>query len=231
MKPAAAPPKKKPKKKPLGPNFTLEKLHGDLVVCGVDEAGRGPWAGPVCAAAVVLPLKRAPKGIDDSKKLTASAREALEAEIKAKAVAWSVAFATVEEIAELNILHATGLAMKRAVAGLQVTPHVALGDGNYRFPLPCEVKTVVGGDALSLSIAAASILAKTARDRLMVEMDEVYPGYGFASHKGYNAPVHWTALKTLGPSPIHRQAWAPVKAVLQGDLLAELEVLEGAADA
>jgi ribonuclease HII len=217
MKPASKP------KKSIGPNLTLEKLCGEAIVCGVDEAGRGPWAGPVCAAAVILPARRLPKGMDDSKKLTARAREALEIEIKNRALAWAVAFASVEEIAELNILHATGLAMRRAVEALNPAPMIALVDGNYRFPLPCEVRTVIGGDGLSLSIAAASILAKTARDRLMVEMDGIYPGYGFASHKGYNAPIHWQALRTLGPCPAHRMSWAPVKAVLQGELL-DLEV-------
>lgn len=195
--------------------MTLEKLHAGPV-CGVDEAGRGPWAGPVCAAAVILHPRRAPKGIDDSKKLTAKARERLELEIKDKALAWGVGFATVEEIAELNILHATGVAMCRAVEALAVKPAVALVDGNYRFRLPCEVATVVGGDGLSLSIAAASILAKTARDRLMAEMDEVYPGYGFAGHKGYRAQKHADALLALGPSPIHRLAWGPVRLALLG---------------
>jgi ribonuclease HII len=217
MKTAAPSASKAKPKKPIGPNMTLEKLCGDLVVCGVDEAGRGPWAGPVFAAAVILPPRRAPKGIDDSKKLSAKAREALEAEIKEKAVSWAVAFASVEEIAELNILHATGLAMCRAVEGLTPKPAVALVDGNYRFPLPCDVRTVVGGDGLSLSIAAASILAKTARDRLMVEMDGVFPGYGFASHKGYHAPIHWEALQRLGPCEIHRRGWAPVEAALNGE--------------
>lgn len=199
----------------LGPNFTLERLCAGPV-CGVDEAGRGPWAGPVFAAAVILKPRRAPKGVDDSKKLTARAREALEAEIKDKAEAWAVAFAGVDEIAELNILQATGLAMRRAVEALRPAPAVALVDGNYRFALPCEVRTVVGGDALSLSIAAASILAKTARDRLMTEMDALHPGYGFASHKGYHAPAHVEALRTLGPSPIHRRGWAPIRAILTG---------------
>ncbi|MGH6955476.1 MAG: ribonuclease HII [Caulobacteraceae bacterium] len=185
-------------------------------VCGVDEAGRGPWAGPVCAAAVILPPKRAPKGVDDSKKLSAPRRAALEVEIKANAVAWGVGFASVEEIAELNILHATGLAMRRAVLAMAVAPAFALVDGNYAFVLPCPVKTVVGGDGIAVSIAAASILAKTARDRLMAEMDEVYPGYGFSSHKGYRAPIHAEALLRLGPSPIHRMAWAPVKLALMG---------------
>jgi ribonuclease HII len=202
-------------KRTPGPNLTLEKLHAGPV-CGVDEAGRGPWAGPVSAAAVILHPRRIPKGVDDSKKLTHKTRERLELEIKLKAVAWGVGFASVEEIAELNILHATGLAMRRAVEALAVAPALALVDGNYRFPLPCDVKTVVGGDALSASIAAASILAKVARDRLMAEMDEVYPGYGFSGHKGYRARVHADALIALGPCPIHRLGWAPLKLLKAG---------------
>lgn len=199
------------------PTLTLETLLSQKVggpVCGVDEAGRGPWAGPVTAAAVILSADQLPGGIDDSKALTAKRREALEGEIKASALAWGVGFASVEEIDELNILHATGLAMCRAIEAMTVQPVAALVDGNYRFKLPCEVETVVGGDGLSLSIAAASILAKTARDRLMMEMDAVYPGYGFAGHKGYNAPVHQEALRTLGPCPIHRRSWAPIRALL-----------------
>jgi ribonuclease HII len=202
------------------PTLTLETVLAGRCggpVCGVDEAGRGPWAGPVSAAAVILSPARLPHGIDDSKALTPKRRDALEAEIKACAVAWGVGFASVEEIAELNILHATGLAMCRAVEALGVTPAAALVDGNYRFRLPCEVETVVGGDGLSLSIAAASILAKTARDRLMVEMDALYPGYGFAGHKGYSAPAHQAALKALGPCPIHRRGWAPIRALLEGE--------------
>ena len=195
------------------PTLDLERAHRGRV-CGVDEAGRGPWAGPVCAAAVILDRRRVPQGIDDSKKLTPAAREELESCIKAAALAWAVAFASVEEIAELNILHATGLAMHRAVAALAPAAEHALVDGNYRFPLPCPVRTVVGGDALSLSIAAASILAKTARDRLMTAMDAEHPGYGFARHKGYHAPEHVAALVRLGPSPIHRRAWAPIRALL-----------------
>ena len=198
----------------LGPNLTLEALC-EGPVCGVDEAGRGPWAGPVAAGAVILNPDDLPEGIDDSKVLTAERREILEIEIKARAVAWGVGFASVEEIAELNILHATGLAMCRAIEAMAVQPAAALVDGNYRFKLPCDVQTVVGGDGLSLSIAAASILAKTARDRLMVAMDTEYPGYGFASHKGYNAPVHQQALKTLGPCPAHRRGWAPIRALLE----------------
>lgn len=200
----------------------LELACGQGPVCGVDEAGRGPWAGPVSAAAVILDPDRVPKGLDDSKKLSAKARAALEEEIKAVAIAWCVNMASIEEIAELNILHATGLAMRRAVEGLSVTPAFALVDGNYAFKLPCAVKTVVKGDALSCSIAAASILAKEARDRIMVEADALYPGYGFAGHKGYHARVHVEGLIKLGPSPIHRLGWAPVKAALAGELTLDL---------
>jgi ribonuclease HII len=199
-----------------GPTMLLERAFVGGPVCGVDEAGRGPWAGPVSAAAVILDPRRVPKGLDDSKKLSAKTREALEDEIKTKAVAWAVAFASVEEIAALNILHAAGLAMRRAIEALSVQPAFALVDGNYRFQLPCEVKTVVGGDGKSKSIAAASILAKVARDRLMVEMDGRYPGYGFAGHKGYHAEVHVEALRTLGPCEIHRMGWAPVKLAMMG---------------
>lgn len=201
------------------PTLALETLAaqacGGLPVCGVDEAGRGPWAGPVSAAAVILNPARLPAGIDDSKALTAAARERLEAEIKSHAVAWAVGFASVEEIDALNILQATGLAMCRAIEGLGVTPAVALVDGNYRFKLPCDVTTVVGGDGLSLSIAAASILAKTARDRLMVALDAEHPGYGFAAHKGYHAASHVAGLARLGPCSAHRRSWAPVRAWLQ----------------
>lgn len=201
---------------PSGPDMMLEKAC-PAPVCGVDEAGRGPWAGPVCAAAVILkPRGRLPKGLNDSKKVTAKKREELEVEIKAKAMAWGVGWASVEEIAELNILHATGLAMRRAVEAMAVAPIYALVDGNYRFALPCEVKTVIGGDGVSASIAAASILAKTARDRLMREMDGLYPGYGFASHKGYRAQVHADALLQLGPCDIHRRGWGPVRLAMLG---------------
>ncbi len=212
-----------------GPTLLLEKAFIGGPVCGVDEAGRGPWAGPVSAGAVIFdPGKRTPKGLDDSKKLTARQREGLELEIKAKALAWGVGFASVEEIWELNILHAAGLAMRRAIAAMGVAPAMALVDGNYRFDLGCEVKTVVGGDGKSKSIAAASILAKVARDRLMLEMDERYPGYGFASHKGYNAPIHVEALVTMGPCEIHRRAWRPVKLVLAGIDPRKVEPEQGA---
>lgn len=211
-----------------GPDMLLENAFIGGLVCGVDEAGRGPWAGPVSAGAVILDPRKIPKGLDDSKKLTAKVREELEIEIKAKALAWGVGFASVEEIAELNILHATGLAMCRAIEALDPAPAFALVDGNYAFKLPCEIKTVVGGDGKSKSIAAASILAKTARDRLMVEMDGLYPGYGFASHKGYHAKIHTEALAALGPCAIHRMAWSPVKLALMGQppLEDEPEALE-----
>lgn len=198
-----------------GPDMFLEKAC-PTPVCGVDEAGRGPWAGPVCAAAVILAPRKVPKGLNDSKVLTAKQREGLEIEIKAHALAWGVGFASVEEIAELNILHATGRAMCRAIEAMHVTPVFALVDGNYPFPLPCPIKTVIKGDGISCSIAAASILAKVARDRLMAQMDEVYPGYGFAAHKGYRAPIHGEALLRMGPTPIHRMAWAPVRLALEG---------------
>jgi ribonuclease HII len=185
-------------------------------VCGVDEAGRGPWAGPVCAAAVILPPGARIEGLDDSKRLRPRQREVVEPAIKAAAVAWSVAFASVDEIAELNILAATGLAMRRAVENLSHVAAFALVDGDRAFDLPCPMSTVVGGDGVSASIAAASILAKTARDRLMVTMDDTYPGYGFAAHKGYGVPAHARALRTLGPCAIHRLTWRPVRLALAG---------------
>lgn len=200
------------------PSLSLETDLSRAVggpVCGVDEAGRGPWAGPVSAAAVILNPDDLPPGIDDSKTLTEKRRFEMEPVIKAHALAWGVGFASVEEIADLNILHATGLAMCRAIEAMSVQPVAALVDGNYRFKLPCNVQTVIKGDSLSLSIAAASILAKTARDRMMIELDGQYPGYGFAGHKGYNAPIHSEALRTLGPCPAHRRSWAPIRALLE----------------
>ena len=200
------------------PTLALETLLAQSsggLVCGVDEAGRGPWAGPVSAGAVILNPDDLPPGIDDSKALTEKRRATLEPEIKARALAWGVGFASAREIEELNIIGATGLAMCRAIAAMPIQPVAALVDGNYKFKLPCPIQTVVGGDGLSLSIAAASILAKTARDRVMVEMDALYPAYGFAGHKGYNAPVHSAALKRHGPCPEHRRTWGPVRALLE----------------
>lgn len=214
-------PAKSPAKAKLSrafPTLALEILLIESAggpVCGVDEAGRGPWAGPVSAGAVILNPDDLPAGIDDSKVLTHARREALEIEIKTRALAWGVGFASVEEIETHNILHATGLAMCRAIEAMAIQPVAALVDGNYGFKLPCAVQTVIKGDSLSLSIAAASILAKTARDRLMVELDAEYPGYGFAGHKGYNAPIHQEALRTLGPCPAHRRSWAPIRALLE----------------
>ena len=197
-----------------GPTLFLERAFTGGLVCGVDEAGRGPWAGPVSAAAVILDPKKVPKGLDDSKKLSAKTREALEIEIKAKAVAWCVGFASVEEIAALNILHAAMLAMQRAVRRLATMPDIALIDGNRAPKLLCASRCVVGGDAKSLSIAAASIIAKVLRDRLMARLDLRYPGYGWADNAGYGTPVHLAGLARLGATPHHRAAFAPVAAVL-----------------
>jgi len=198
----------------MRPDLSHE-AHHPSPICGVDEAGRGPWAGPVAAAAVILDPGDLPTGLNDSKKLSEARRIALETEIKARALAWSVGLASVEEIDRLNILQATGLAMRRAVEGLSMTPAFALVDGNYRFALPCPMEPLVKGDARSASIAAASILAKQARDRLMVEADVEWPGYGFAGHKGYHAPIHVEALKRLGPCPIHRKSFSPIRALIE----------------
>ncbi len=191
--------------------FDFEKTakeQGFSAVCGVDEAGRGPLAGPVCAAAVILPEGLVIEGLNDSKKLTEKKREALYDVIKEKALAYSIAFATVEEIEEYNILQATFMAMTRAVEGLSVTPDYALIDGNKIPPqLTVPAQAVISGDALSYSIAAASVLAKVTRDRYMVEMDEKYPAYDFKKHKGYGTKVHREAILEVGPSPIHRMSF------------------------
>ncbi len=185
------------------------------LVAGVDEAGRGPLAGPVVAAAVILHPARCPDGLADSKKLSAARRERLYAAICAEAVAWSVAEVSVAEIDRINILQASLLAMEKAVAGLAVTPARALVDGNQAPRLPCPVQTVVGGDALEPAISAASILAKVHRDRLMCELDAQYPGYGLAGHKGYPTKAHIRALEELGVTPVHRTSYAPVRRVLE----------------
>jgi ribonuclease HII len=181
------------------------------LVCGVDEAGRGPCAGPLCVAAVILDPSRLPAGIDDSKALTEARRFALEPEIKAAAIAWSVVTITVEEIDTLNILAATMTGMARAVEALAPAAHHALIDGNRCPRLTIPSTALVGGDARSLSIAAASILAKTARDRIMIELDSVYPVYGFKKHKGYQAETHLEALRRHGASPVHRRSWATIR--------------------
>ena len=176
-------------------------------VCGVDEAGRGPLAGPVCAAAVMLPPGLEIPGLNDSKKLSEKKREALYDTIIAQALSYGIAFATVEEIEERNILGATFLAMNRAIAQLSPQPALALIDGNRTKDFGLPVRTIVKGDSLSASIAAASILAKVTRDRLMEEYDAQYPQYGFAVHKGYGTKRHYEALREFGPSPIHRKTF------------------------
>ena len=176
-------------------------------LCGVDEAGRGPLAGPVCAAAVTLLRGSVIPGLDDSKKLTEKRREALFDVICREAEQYSVAFATVEEIEELNILGATYLAMNRAVAGLGREVQLALIDGDRTQGIECLCRSVVGGDGLCADIAAASVLAKVTRDRYMREMAEKYPGYGFEKHKGYGTAAHYAAIRELGPCPIHRPSF------------------------
>ena len=189
------------------------------VVCGVDEAGRGPLAGPVYAAAVILNPARAIRGLADSKVLSAERRETLAARIKDRALAWSVAEASVEEIDRLNILHASMLAMRRAIESLRVRPEEAWIDGNHCPPgLDCRARAIVDGDALHRVISAASILAKTARDAEMRALHERYPGYGFDQHKGYATPEHLEALERLGPCAIHRRSFATIRAFHQGEL-------------
>lgn len=195
------------------PDYEFEKIlisEGFHAVCGVDEAGRGPLCGPVVAAAVILAPDTEIPGLNDSKKLTAKKREALFDIICEKAVAFGIAEGSVEEINELNILEADLLAMRRAIAslhdknGVPVPADYALIDGNIDRGFPIPVKAVVSGDALSMSIAAASVLAKVTRDRMCVELDRAYPQYGIAKHKGYGTKEHIAALRQYGPSPIHR---------------------------
>ncbi len=185
------------------------------LIAGVDEVGRGPLAGPVVTAAVILDPNKPIEGLNDSKKLTEKRREQLEPIIKQNALAWSVGRAEVEEIDQINILQATLLAMKRAVEGLSTQPDHALVDGNKAPNLACPVTTIIKGDQSEPAIAAASILAKVARDREMVEMDKKYPGYGLAQHKGYPTKQHQQALIDLGVTEIHRQSFKPVRLALQ----------------
>ena len=186
----------------------------EALVVGVDEAGRGPLAGPVTAAAVVLDPGRPIHGLDDSKKLSPKRRKHLEKEVIEKALYWCVAEASVAEIDDLNILQASMLAMQRAVAGLGISPDLALVDGNRAPSLCCEVRPIVGGDQLHAQISAASILAKEARDRLMCHMAENYPVYGFEKHKGYPTRLHMEALMEHGICVHHRRSFAPVRRVL-----------------
>lgn len=206
-----------------GPDFAAERamaaLYG-LPVAGIDEAGRGPWAGPVVAAAVILDMDRPlPEGIDDSKKLTESRREKLFEAVTGCAVSYGVGVASAEEIDRINIRQATHLAMSRALEALSLSgppPVAALVDGNDPPAFAVPTRAIVDGDALSLSIAAASILAKVTRDRMMTALDALHPGYGFARHKGYGTAQHAEALLRLGPCPIHRTSFAPVASAKRG---------------
>lgn len=192
-------------------------------IVGVDEAGRGPLAGPVVAAAVILNPRKPIKGLADSKQLTAKQREELFALIRSRVLAWSVARATVAEIDDLNILHASMLAMQRAVTRLKLIPHLALIDGNRCPQLPCESRAIIGGDSSEPAISAASIVAKVLRDRLMRMLDRKYPQYGFAKHKGYATELHLEALKKHGPARIHRRSFAPIVAAMEaGDAMKNL---------
>ncbi len=190
--------------------WEIENAHfeqGIEIICGVDEAGRGPLAGPVCAAAVILPKGLVIPGLNDSKKLTDKRRRELMPIIKEQALAYGIAFATHEEIDQINILQATFLAMERALEQLKIRPDLALIDGNRQKDFGIKVETVVKGDSRSANIAAASVLAKVTRDDYMEAMALEYPGYGFEIHKGYGTKAHYEALRNLGPSPIHRMTF------------------------
>ena len=196
----------------------LPPTPASALLCGVDEAGRGPLAGSVFAAAVVLDPARPIEGLADSKQLTAAARERLAGEIRGRALAWAVAFASVEEIDRMNILEATLAAMGRAVAALGVAPTEVCVDGQHVPTLDFPCRAIVRGDSLVPAISAASILAKTARDAEMALLDARFPGYGFASHKGYGTSEHLAALRERGPCEVHRRSFAPVVMLLQQEL-------------
>ena len=187
--------------------WEIEDSLGLRLICGVDEAGRGPLAGPVCAAAVILPEHLQIPGLNDSKKLTDKKRRELFPVIQEQAIAYGIGLASESEIDEINILQATFLAMRRALEQLTVRPEIALIDGNRETDFGLPVKTVVKGDSLSANIAAASILAKVTRDNLMMELAQQYPEYGFEIHKGYSTKAHYEALRTYGPCPIHRKTF------------------------
>ncbi len=199
-------------------NETEEIDYQSLADClaGVDEVGRGPLAGPVVAAAVILDPNQPIQGLRDSKKLTERRREILAEEIRSKALAWSLGRAEVHEIDDINILQASLLAMQRAVAGLSLAPELVLVDGNRCPALDYPSRAIVKGDSLVPAISAASIIAKVSRDREMVELDAEYPGYGLARHKGYPSKAHLEALCALGVTPIHRRSYAPVRRLLDG---------------
>ena len=190
----------------------------DGPICGVDEAGRGPLAGPVVAAAVILDRKKMPKGLNDSKQLDAETREELYAVIVERAVAWGVGIGTVDEIDLINIRQATHLAMARAVRELQVAAMFALVDGNDAPALPCPCDTIIEGDAKSVSIAAASIIAKVTRDRMMIALHAEHPGYGWLNNKGYGTPEHYAGLEKHGPCVHHRRSFAPIHNMLYPQL-------------
>ena len=191
------------------------------LICGVDEAGRGPIAGPVYAAAVILDPARRIRGLADSKLLAAGRREVLAGRIKERAIAWAVAYASVEEIDRINILRASLLAMRRAVDSLKVIPEEAWIDGNFCPDLACRARAIVDGDASHKVISAASILAKTSRDAEMARLHERYPLYGFDRHKGYSTPEHFEALRRHGPCEIHRRSFDPVRVFFEKDLFSE----------
>lgn len=200
----------------LRPTLELEQAELALkpgAIAGIDEAGRGPWAGPVVAAAVILNLKNLPTGVADSKALDAEARELAFASIH-KTSRVGIGIADVGRIDRDNILNATMWAMAAALHSLKDQPRLVLVDGNRRPPVACEARTIIGGDAKCLSIAAASIVAKVTRDRIMTELAEIYPGYGFERHKGYGTPQHREALERLGPTDIHRRSFRPVQLAL-----------------
>lgn len=192
------------------PTWDIEneyRAKGFSIICGTDEAGRGPLAGPVCAAAVILPNGYMPSGLNDSKKLTERKRDILFDEITKNSLSYGIAFASVEEIDSLNILNASQLAMRRAVEMLSPTPDLVLVDGNVARGFSQTAVTIIKGDSLSASVAAASILAKTSRDRLMAELDKEYPEYELSKHKGYPTALHMDIVRRLGPSPIHRRTF------------------------
>ncbi|SUT86950.1 ribonuclease HII [Actinobacillus ureae] len=195
----------------MSTNFIYPNAH---LIAGVDEVGRGPLVGAVVTAAVILDPNNPIEGLADSKKLSEKKRLLLAEEIKAKALCWSLGRAEPEEIDQLNILHATMLAMQRAVAGLNIWPDFVLVDGNYIPTLPMPAQAVIKGDSLVAEISAASILAKVARDQEMDELDKQYPEYGFAKHKGYPTKLHFEKLEQFGATPFHRKSFAPVKKIL-----------------
>ncbi|HHI94341.1 MAG TPA: ribonuclease HII [Gammaproteobacteria bacterium] len=201
----------------MGTQSTLDFSDAAVWVAGVDEVGRGPLAGPVVTAAVILDPEQPISGLADSKALSEKKREALFDEIRKKAKAWAIGRAEVEEIDKINILQATMLAMQRAVAGLALQPGHVLVDGNRCPELPCTAEAIIKGDGKVPAISAASIIAKVTRDREMVLLDVRYPGYGLAGHKGYPTKAHMTALQDLGATPIHRRSFAPVRRVLKID--------------